>query len=93
MSIIPRYEVDSGDFTPQEIVDVIPEQERLDRQVQQDEERYLKALEKNAQDRIRNTEKTWEGISKISSKVGDILKAKQEKYRNCLLYTSDAADE
>ena len=81
MSIIPRYEVDSGDFTPQEIVDVIPEQERLDRQVQQDEEKYLRALEQNAEDRIRNTEKNWEGLAKLSSKVGDILKAKQEKHR------------
>ena len=81
MSIIPRYEVDSGDFTPQEIVDVIPEQERLDRQVQQDEEKYLRALEQNAEDRIRNTEKTWKGLAKLSSKVGDILKAKQEKHR------------
>ena len=81
MSIIPRYEVDSGDFTPEEIVDVIPEQERLDRQVQQDEEKYLRALEQNAEDRIRNTEKNWKGLAKISSKVGDILKAKQEKHR------------
>ena len=48
MAEIPRYEVDSGDFTPEEIVDVIPEQERLDKQVQQDEERYLQQLEQNA---------------------------------------------
>ena len=57
MAEIPRYEVDSGDFTPEEIVDVIPEQERLDKQVQQDEERYLQQLEQNAEDRIRNVEK------------------------------------
>ena len=81
MSIIPRYEVDSGDFTPQEIVDVIPEQERLDRQVQQDEEKYLRALEQNAEDRIRNVEKNWKGLSQLSSKVGDILKAKQDEFR------------
>ena len=43
---IPQYNVDSGDFTPEEILDVIPEQERLDRQVQNDEERYLRELEK-----------------------------------------------
>ena len=78
---IPQYQVDSGDFTPEEILDVIPEQERLDRQVQEDEERYLRALEQNAEDRIRNTEKMWGGIAKLSSKVGDILKEKQEKHR------------
>ena len=81
MAEIPRYEVDSGDFTPEEILDVVPEQERLDRQVQNDEERYLRQLEQNAEDRIRNTEKLWGGIAKISGKVGDILKEKQEKHR------------
>ncbi len=78
---IPQYQVDSGDFTPEEILDVIPEQERLDRQVQNDEERYLRELEKNADDRIRNSEKMWSGISKLSSKVGDIFAKKQEEHR------------
>ena len=81
MAEIPRYEVDSGDFTPEEILDVIPEQERLDRQVQNDEERYLRQLEQNAEDRIRNTEKMWGGLAKLSGKVGDILKEKQDKHR------------
>jgi len=81
MAQIPQYNVDSGDFTPEEILDVIPEQERLDRQVQNDEERYLRELEKNADDRIRNSEKMWSGISKLSSKVGDIFAKKQEEHR------------
>lgn len=78
---IPQYNVDSGDFTPEEILDVIPEQERLDRQVQNDEERYLRELEKNADDRIRNSEKMWKGISKLSSTVEDIFTKKQEEHR------------
>ena len=81
MAQVPRYEVDAGDFTPQEIVDVIPEQERLDKQVQQDEEKYLRALEQNAEDRIRNVEKTWSGLAELSGKVGDIIKQKQDKFR------------
>jgi len=81
MAEIPQYQVDSGDFTPEEILDVIPEQERLDRQVQNDEEKYLRQLEQNAEDRIRNTEKMWGGIAKLSTKVGDILKEKQDKHR------------
>ena len=81
MAQIPQYNVDSGDFTPEEILDVIPEQERLDRQVQNDEERYLRELEKNADDRIRNSEKMWKGISQLSSKVGDIFAKKQEEHR------------
>ena len=79
--MIPKYQVDSGDFTPEEILDVIPEQERLDKQVQNDEERYLRQLEQNAEDRIRNTEKMWGGIAKLSTKVGDILKQKQDNHR------------
>ena len=55
MAQIPQNNVASGNFTPEEILDVIPEQERLDRQVQNDEERYLRELEKNADDRIRNS--------------------------------------
>ena len=78
---IPQYNVDSGDFTPEEILDVIPEQERLDRQVQNDEERYLRELEKNADDRIRNSEKMWKGISKLSSTVENIFAKKQEEHR------------
>ena len=81
MAQIPQYNVASGDFTPEEILDVIPEQERLDRQVQNDEERYLRELEKNADDRIRNSEKMWKGISSLSSKVGDIFAKKQEEHR------------
>ena len=44
-----RIKVDSGDFTPQgyKIYEFIPEQERLDRQAQQDEENILRALEQN----------------------------------------------
>ena len=81
MAQIPQYNVDSGDFTPEEILDVIPEQERLDRQVQNDEERYLRELEKNADDRIRNSEKMWKGISKLSSTVENIFAKKQEEHR------------
>ena len=81
MAQIPQYNVASGNFTPEEILDVIPEQERLDRQVQNDEERYLRELEKNADDRIRNSEKMWKGISSLSSKVGDIFQKKQDEHR------------
>ena len=79
MAQIPQYNVDSGDFTPEEILDVIPEQERLDRQVQNDEERYLRELEKNADDRIRNSEKMWKGISKLSSTVENIYLQRNKK--------------
>ena len=46
MSIIPDFNITGQSVTPQEILDVIPEQEASDRAIQQSEERYLQGLEK-----------------------------------------------
>ena len=81
MSIIPDYNITGQSVTPQEILDVIPEQEASDRAIQQSEERYLQGLEKNAADRVRNTEKMWSQLSDLSSTFGTILKQRQEKFR------------
>jgi len=81
MSIIPDFNITGQSVTPQEILDVIPEQEASDRAIQQSEERYLQGLEKNAEDRIRNTEKTWSQIADLSSTFGTILKERQKKFR------------
>ena len=77
--MIPNYNITGQSVTPQEILDVIPEQEASDRAIQASEERYLQQLEQNAADRVRNSEKMWGQLSDLSS--------------TCLLYTSDAADE
>ena len=37
--MIPKYDVSSSAFTPEEIVDIIPEQEKSDSQIQASEER------------------------------------------------------
>ena len=79
--MIPNYQITGQSVTPQEIVDVVPEQEASDRAIQASEERYLQQLEKNNADRVRNTEKMYEGLATLSSKVGDIIKQKQEKHR------------
>ena len=81
MATIPNYNITGQNVTPQEILDVIPEQEASDRAIQQSEERYLQQLEKNNADRVRNTEKMYEGLATLSSTVGDIIKKKQDKYR------------
>jgi len=81
MSIIPNYNITGQQVTPQEILDVVPAQEASDRAIQASEERYLQGLEKNAEDRIRNTEKTWSQIADLSSTFGTILKERQEKFR------------
>ena len=38
--MIPNYNITGQSVTPQEIIDVIPEQERSDAQIQASEERY-----------------------------------------------------
>ena len=79
--MIPNYQITGQSLTPQEIVDVVPEQEASDKKIQASEERYLQQLEQNSADRVRNTEKMYEGLATLSSQVGDIIKKRQEKYR------------
>ena len=52
MSIIPDFNITGQSVTPQEILDVIPEQEASDRAIQASEERYLQQLEKNNADSV-----------------------------------------
>ena len=79
--MIPNYNIGGQSLNKQEIADVIPEQEREDARIQASEERYLNQLEKNSADRIKNSEQMWGQLSSLSSKLGDILKEKQDKYR------------
>ncbi len=79
--MIPNYQITGQSVTPEKVLDVIPEQEASDRAIQASEERYLQQLEKNNADRVRNTEKMYEGLATLSSKVGDIIKQKQDKHR------------
>ena len=81
MAIIPDYNITGQQVTPQEILDVIPEQEASDRAIQASEERYLQQLEKNNADSVRNTEKMWSQLADLSSTFGSIVKQKQEKHR------------
>ena len=79
--MIPNYQITGQSVTPQEILDVIPEQEASDRAIQASEERYLQQLEQNAADRLRNSEKMFDGLASLSSTVGDIIKKRQDKHR------------
>ena len=81
MAIIPDYNISGQQVTPQEILDVIPEQEASDRAVQASEEAYLQGLEQNARDRIRNTEKTWSQVASLSKTFGSVLQERQKKFR------------
>ena len=72
--MIPNYNITGQSVTPQEIVDVVPEQEASDRAIQASEERYLQQLEKNNADKVRNTERMYEGLANLSSTFADIIK-------------------
>ena len=61
MTMFPNYDVSGRRITPQEIVDVIPEQEKQDAQIQRSEEAYLRQLEKNEFDKAQNTKDMFGG--------------------------------
>ena len=79
--MIPQYNITGQSVTPQEIVDIIPEQEKSDRQIQQNEEKYFQQLKQVGEDKLRNDEKLWEGLSNLSSTIGEVIKQRQDKYR------------
>ena len=76
-----NYEITGQTLNPQEIVDIVPEQEKSDRAIQQSEENYLQQLEKNNEASVRNTEKTWSQLGTISESIQNIVQKKQDKFR------------
>ena len=79
--MIPQFNITGQSVNPEEIVDIIPEQEKADRQIQQQEEKYFQQLKAEGEDKLRNDAKMWEGLSTLSSSIGDIIKKRQEKHR------------
>ena len=79
--MIPQHNISGQSVNPEQIVDIIPEQEKADRQIQQNEEKYFQQLKAEGEDKLRNDAKMWEGLSTLSSSIGDIIKKKQEKHR------------
>ena len=79
--MIPQYNITGQSVNPEEIVDIIPEQEKSDRQIQESEERYFNQLKQVNEDKLRNDQKMYEGLADLSSTFGNLLKKKQEKYR------------
>ena len=79
--MIPQYNITGQSVTPEQIVDIIPEQEKSDRQIQESEEKYFQQLKQVEEDKLRNQSKMWEGLSTLSSTIGDVIKKRQEKFR------------
>ena len=79
--MIPQFNISGQSVNPEEIVDIIPEQEKSDRQIQQNEEKYFQQLQQVGEDKLRNDAKMYEGLADLSSTFGNFLQKKQEKYR------------
>ena len=79
--MIPKYDVSAGKFAPEEIVDIIPEQEKSDAQIQASEEAYLQALEQRSAEKVKNTEKMWGGLADLSSTIADVVQKKIDKHK------------
>jgi len=79
--MIPKYDVSAGNFAPEEIVDIIPEQEKSDARIQASEEAYLQALEKRSAEKVKNTEKMWGGLADLSSTIADVVQKKIDKHK------------
>ncbi len=71
--MIPNYQITGQQVTPEEIVDIIPEQEASDRQVQINEEKYFQQLKAQGEEKLRSDAKLV-SISLI------LLKSKQRTF-------------
>ena len=79
--MIPQFNITGQSVNPEEIVDIIPEQEKSDAQIQASEEKYFQQLKQVNEDKLRNDQKMYEGLADLSSTFGNYLKKKQEKHR------------
>ncbi len=79
--MIPQYNITGQSVNPEEIVDIIPEQEKSDREIQANEEKYFRQLQEVSEDKLRSDAKMYQGLADLSSTFGNILQKRQEKYR------------
>ena len=79
--MIPQFNITGQSVNPEQIVDIIPEQEKSDREIQANEEKYFRQLQQVGEDKLENDAKMYQGLADLSSTFGNFLQKKQEKYR------------
>ena len=79
--MIPQFNITGQSVNPEQIVDIIPEQEKSDAQIQANEEKYFQQLKAVEEDKLRSDAKMFNQLADLSSTFGDILQKRQEKYR------------
>ena len=80
--MIPKYDVSGPQFDPEDVLDVIPEQEKQEQIIRSSEDAYLNSLERNSAEKIKNTEKMWGGLAELSTTIAGVIKQKQDKYKS-----------
>jgi len=78
--VIPKYNIEPGQYDPETIVDIVPEQAEQTRKLQASEDRYLSQVTRNEEAKLRNTERMWSGIENLSDSLTTILKDRREKF-------------
>ena len=83
MTIIPRYEVATGGFDPEEekIIDILPEQAEQTRKLQASENNYLSQLQANEERRFNNSQRLLKGLGGLSDEILRIAQEKENKFR------------
>jgi len=79
--MIPQFNITGQSVNPEQIVDIIPEQEKSDREIQANEEKYFRQLQEVSEDKLRSDAKMYQGLADLSSTFGNMLQKRQEKYR------------
>ena len=79
--MIPQFNITGQSVNPEQIVDIIPEQEKSDREIQANEEKYFRQLQQVEEDKLRSDAKMFNQLADLSSTFGNMLQKRQEKYR------------
>ena len=75
--MIPQYNITGQSVNPEEIVDIIPEQEKSDREIQANEEKYFRQLQEVSEDKLRSDAKMYQGLADLSSTFGHQIRTFQ----------------
>ena len=81
VDMIPKYDASGPQFDQEDVLDVIPEQEKQEQIISASEDAYLNSLERASADKIKNTEKMWGGLTDLSSSIADLVQKKIDKHK------------
>ena len=75
------YSFQGGTFDPVEQIDVMPEQQRVNAQIERSENEYFEALRENDRRRVQNTKTLFDSLSGLSKSVKGFADEQAKKNR------------